>query len=1144
MTNAQFGAALVVLCILAVSPWRAWLRRSAAAAPCRDGYFEAVDADGTEHVACLDAVSRPRGRCTDDLATAPLAGERWRMDVHGCPSLALGPMSASRRLAVGVALDPNTDTAAALATVPGLGMRLAERIVAARPYDTLEELERVRGIGPKKRAALSPWLRVRRPRRMASGRGRRRRWGRGRRLSSLLELLEAGELRDDLQVLVHRLLVQLRVIDVRGDLALEDRRLPRPTLENEFIGFACLAGDGCVIPVERRPALGGQAVREARRRVEEIEATREKCGEQRLGRLGVERPGRITRPRRHAMRVGVLGGDRRRLRRQRFVEFLEECTRLVRARVEDGGRVLLDDGVAQPVKRSVRRGRVEVLLAPRRGEERDENEVQAGAFRHGEAFNGGPAPDVNAKAARGRRRPGGRVLRTAGGVGRMRRLRCPRSVRPSGLRFAQPKVRGPRLGGDGVTLQTENTPGVAGVPAATSPQPEFVRLKQGDTVGSRFVVDERLRDDVIGPIYRAVDEKSGRKIVIVMLDGVLATDRASTDELRTSIKVTAGLAHKNLVSVFGLGRENKRRYIAREFVDGQTLSELLEKKSEAGKCFTLKGAYNLVAHVCNALQYALPHLAHGTLRPGNVLINRTGRVKVADFGLGALRSGLVDRRAALGRWDAICFPRAAAGAAPAPAGPAAADDAHEADLNIEGALDALEASPGAPVAGSASATRFAADDLFALGAILYALLAGRPLDPDAPAVAPDVARRLPEGLEKVLVRCWGGDGVTRFRDPNELKTELLHIIEANRGSERDGEGDALRPESSIVSLDDSPSLAPAPAAPPPPRAPAAKPGPGKAAPRAARKRPEPAVDGGGFVIPELRPAGVVEDDGTTQRWLVEKQGVDYGPFTSKQIIEKLFGEEIVADTNLYDIETDKRLALSEHAVFDDALVSWVHEKAERDKRRAEEAREAADRRRTRMFMSVGMGLLLIVGGLGGGFAWYQSTLPKPEKAHLAGLVAKWTGALPQILLPDEAPETAAEVAERAKTRQVDASMKRARDEARKMAEEERLAATSELDGTSPGGGTGRTFDQGAMNALVAERNPQIIKCLQEEIRRDPGRRNFEIKATILPRGDVINVRMEGGTPSGNSCVRGALGSLKVPPFDGTNQTLRLPFNIN
>ena len=38
---------------------------------------------------------------------------------------------------------------------------------------------------------------------------------------------------------------------------------------------------------------------------------------------------------------------------------------------------------------------------------------------------------------------------------------------------------------------------------------ELVRLKQGDTVGTRFVIDERLRDDVLGGVYRAVDEKSG-----------------------------------------------------------------------------------------------------------------------------------------------------------------------------------------------------------------------------------------------------------------------------------------------------------------------------------------------------------------------------------------------------------------------------------------------------------------------------------------------------------------------------------------------------------------------------------------------------------------------------------------------------------
>lgn len=698
-------------------------------------------------------------------------------------------------------------------------------------------------------------------------------------------------------------------------------------------------------------------------------------------------------------------------------------------------------------------------------------------------------------------------------------------------------------------MLTENTPGTDPASAALGPQPDLVRLKQGDTVGSRFVVDERLRDDIIGPVYRAVDEKSGRKIVIVMLDGTLGVDRAATDELRAAIKVTTGLAHKNLVSVFGLGRENKRRYVAREYVDGQTLTELLEKKAEAGKSFTLKGAYNLIAHVCNALQFAMPHLSHGTLRPGNILINRTGRVKVADFGLGGLRSALVDRRDALNRWDAMCFPRGSGAPAGAPAsGPA--DDQADADVSIEGTLEAAESGAATPPsAHPGGLQRHVGDDLHALGAVLFALLVGRPYTPEATGLPADVARRVPEGLDRILHRCWGTEGATRFRDPNELKTELLHLIESARGTERDADAEGLPMESSIVALDE-PGGTPAVGAVPPIPGTGPAPAPGKAAPRApgkaasrAARKPPPGKDDGGFVIPELRPAGAVEDDGTTQRWLVEKAGVDYGPFTSKQIIEKLFSEEIVSETNLYDIETDRRLPLSEQAVFDEALVSWIHEKAEREKRRAEEAREAADRRRTRLFMSIGLTVLLVVGGVGGGFAWYQSTLPKPEKAHLPQLMVKWQASLPQILLPDEAPETPAEVAERAKLKQTENAQKRARDESRRLAEEERLAASSELDGTS-GGGTGRTFDQAAMNAMVAERNPQIIKCLQDEIKRDPARRNFEVKATILPRGDVINVRMEGGTAAGSACVRGALGNLKVPAFDGTNQTLRLPFNIH
>ena len=689
-------------------------------------------------------------------------------------------------------------------------------------------------------------------------------------------------------------------------------------------------------------------------------------------------------------------------------------------------------------------------------------------------------------------------------------------------------------------MQTENTPGPVGSEGSATPvgpQVEAVRLKQGETVGSRFVIDERLRDDVVGSIYRAVDQKSGKRIAIVMLDPALAADRGATDGLRAQTRAMTTLAHKNLVSIFGLGKEGRRRYLAREYVDGQTLAELLEKKAEAGRSFTLKGAYNLVAHVCNALQFVQPHLAHGTLRPTAVLINRTGRVKVTDFGLLALRPGLLERREQLNRWDASCFPRVAPEPSPQAASERTVEEA-ETDVAIDGVLDTEPARASAPPA--AAAEGFASrEDMYALGAMLYALVVGRPFNPDAPAVPPEVARRMPEGFERVLSRCFGSEPESRHRDPSALKSGLLAVVESARGLEGGAEGDGLTPDSSIVALDDGRAMDPAPARPA-----AVAPLPGKAAPRK-KTRPMPAVgEVGGFVIPELRPAASVADDGTTLRWLVEKAGIDYGPFTRSQIVEKLRGEEIVAETNLYDIETDRRLPLSEHAVFDQALVEWVHERAELEKRRAEDARVAGERRRSRFIFAVATTLVLVFGGGFAAVKIYESTLPTPVKSHLNALVVPWQGALPQILLPDEAaPETPAEAVERQKANVNAVIAKKRTDEARQLAEEARLAAASELDGTS-GGGTGRSFDPAALNTAVSARNPQIVKCLQDEVRRDPARRSFEVKATILPRGDIINVRMEGATPAGSTCVRGALSGVRVPAFDGTNQALSLPFSIN
>lgn len=588
-------------------------------------------------------------------------------------------------------------------------------------------------------------------------------------------------------------------------------------------------------------------------------------------------------------------------------------------------------------------------------------------------------------------------------------------------------------------------------PPPDLPAPEA--LKRGDTLGGRFVVDERLGEDGMGTAWQAVDERSGKRIVLLVFDAAIAADRETTEHLREAVKTATALNHKNIVGTFGLGKEGNRRYLAREFVDGRPLTVLLERKAEVGKRFGLKGAYNVVAHVCHALIGA-GDLGHGTLRPSSVFVQRTGRVRVTGFGLAHLRSPLAAHPQRLDAWDR----------------PFVGD-------------------PALPVAEA---------DMRALGLLLLTLLAGRPVSDGTLA---ELRESLAPGLAEVLERCLDRQRPDRIATPQDLKVVLQPIAAAAKDA-----GDE--------SLEALGAEAPPPP-PPPPGAPAA---------------PKLAADA------DEGP----QDDGTLQRWLVTKGGTDFGPFNRKEVRAQLFAEEINSETVVCDIETDRRLSLGEFTAFEEDLRAWAHEKAEREKKRAEAEAKARARRRNRiLFVFVGLPLLAAGTAVGAWF-WYQSTLPTPKKAHLAQLVTPMQGALPAIPLPEELPETVEEKKARVKATDDAAATKRAQEEARQIAHEARLAEKSELQ---LGSGTGAAFDRGEFDRALQKRTASLVKCLEDEARRDPELRSVEVKVTIIPSGELINTQLVGGSARGTSCVRQALGGLRVPAFDGTNHKVTLPFQI-
>src|SRR5437773_7168896 len=178
------------------------------------------------------------------------------------------------------------------------------------------------------------------------------------------------------------------------------------------------------------------------------------------------------------------------------------------------------------------------------------------------------------------------------------------------------------------------------------------RLANGTRLNDRYEIEEFLARTPYGEAYRARDMASGQLVAIKALAPSLIADAATMERLTREVQVATQLDHKNIAATYGLfGAQvgaDPVAYLACEFVDGQSLREMLEKKRATGRAFSLKGAYNVIAHLCNALVYAHGATVHGALTPDSVMVNSAGRVKLCDFGLArALKPREVAQRAAL-----------------------------------------------------------------------------------------------------------------------------------------------------------------------------------------------------------------------------------------------------------------------------------------------------------------------------------------------------------------------------------------------------------------------------------------------------------------------------------------------------------------
>lgn len=146
----------------------------------------------------------------------------------------------------------------------------------------------------------------------------------------------------------------------------------------------------------------------------------------------------------------------------------------------------------------------------------------------------------------------------------------------------------------------------------------------------------------MGAVYKARQPRLNRLVALKIL--VCPEEYRADFALRfeREAQVLARLSHPHIVAIYDFGEVEAARtgaesvfYFLMEYVDGQDLAQMLRSRSVAPE-----EAYGIARQVCEALQYAHEEgITHRDIKPGNLLIDRKGRVKVADFGLAKLIQG-------------------------------------------------------------------------------------------------------------------------------------------------------------------------------------------------------------------------------------------------------------------------------------------------------------------------------------------------------------------------------------------------------------------------------------------------------------------------------------------------------------------------